>query len=57
MKSCRQRLRKVRNYLAKRIDKMDYDALRDQDLEISSGAVEGAVNHVIAKRFDSRGMR
>jgi len=57
MKSRRQRLRKARNYLAKRIDKMDYDALRDQDLEISSGAVEGAVNHVIAKRFDSRGMR
>ena len=36
---------------------MDYKALRDQDLEISSGAVEGAVNHVIAKRFDSGGMR
>jgi len=26
-------------------------------LEISSGAVEGAVNYVIAKRFDSGGMR
>jgi hypothetical protein len=26
-------------------------------LEVSSGAVEGAVNYVIAKRFDSGGMR
>jgi len=26
-------------------------------MEISSGAVEGAVNYVIAKRFDSGGMR
>jgi hypothetical protein len=36
---------------------MDYKSLREQDLEISSGAVEGAVNYVIAKRFDSGGMR
>ena len=28
-----------------------------RDLEISSGAVEGAVNYVIAKRFDGSGMR
>jgi len=36
---------------------MNYEELRKQDLEISSGAVEGAVNYVIAKRFDSGGMR
>ena len=36
---------------------MDYKSLREQDLEVSSGAVEGAVNYVIAKRFDSGGMR
>ena len=36
---------------------MDYKSLKEQDLEISSGAVEGAVNYVIAKRFDSGGMR
>jgi len=53
----RERLRKVRNYIDKRADKMDYKRLREQDLEISSGAVEGAVNYVIAKRFDSGGMR
>lgn len=57
MKSRRDRLKKVMNYLEKRIDKMDYKFLRDQDLEISSGPVEGAVNYVIAKRFDSGGMR
>ncbi|MCP4259828.1 MAG: hypothetical protein GY774_20295, partial [Planctomycetes bacterium] len=53
----RERLEKIRNYLHKRLDKMDYKTLNDQDLEISSGAVEGAVNYVIAKRFDSGGMR
>ncbi len=50
-------LQKVRGYLHKRQEKMDYKSLREQDLEISSGAVEGAVNYVIAKRFDSGGMR
>lgn len=57
MKSRRENLEKIREYLHKRVDKMDYKYLREQDLEISSGAVEGAVNYVIAKRFDSGGMR
>ena len=57
MKDRRERLEKIREYLYKRLDKMDYKALNEQDLEISSGAVEGAVNYVIAKRFDSGGMR
>ncbi len=56
-KSGKERLQKVREYLRKRLTKMNYKALREQDLEISSGAVEGAVNHVIGKRFDSGGMR
>jgi hypothetical protein len=55
--SVRESLQQVRNYLDKRVDKMDYKSLREQDLEISSGSAEGAVNHVIAKRFDSGGMR
>lgn len=55
--SVQERLQKVRNYIDKRVDKMNYKELREQDLEISSGAVEGAVNYVIAKRFDSGGMR
>ena len=56
-KGRRDRLQSVRNYLSKRLDKLDYKSLQEQDLEISSGAVEGAVNYVIAKRFDSGGMR
>jgi len=55
--SQRDRLAKIKEYLTKRQTKMDYKRLREQDLEISSGAVEGAVNYVIAKRFDSGGMR
>lgn len=49
--SARERLELARNYLAKRVDKMNYKELRERDLEISSGAVEGAVNYVIARRF------
>jgi len=53
----RERLEKIREYLVKRQTKMDYKRLREQDLEISSGAVEGAVHYVIAQRFDGGGMR
>ena len=56
-KGKRERLESNRDYLFNRIDQMDYAWLRRQDLEIASGSVEGAVNHVIAKRFDSGGMR
>jgi len=57
MKNRRENLKKISGYLNKRLDKMNYKALQEQDLEISSGAVEGAVNYVVAKRFDSGGMR
>ena len=57
MKRRKETLEKIRKYLAKRIDKMIYKTLSEMDLEISSGAVEGAVNYVVAKRFDSGGMR
>ena len=39
VKGKRERLEKVRTYLYKRLDNMDYKTLRDEDLEISSGAV------------------
>lgn len=55
--SQRDRLAKIQEYLTKRQTKMEYKRLREADLEISSGAAEGAVNYVIAKRFDSGGMR
>ena len=57
VKGKRTRLEKVKTYISKRLDKINYKTLGEQDLEISSGAVEGAVNHVIAKRFDNGGMR
>ncbi len=56
-KKKRETLETTRNYLNNRLDKMDYKTLREQDLEIGSGSVEGAVNYVIAKRFDNGGMR
>jgi hypothetical protein len=56
-RSAQHRLEKIRNYLEKRKKKMDYKSLLEQDLEISSGAVEGAVCYVIAQRFDKGGMR
>ena len=55
--SLRARLTKIQEYLTKRQAKMDYKRLREQDWEISSGAVEGAVRYVIAQRFDCGGMR
>ncbi len=55
--SQRDRLTKIQEYLSKRQTKMDYKRLREEDLELSSGAVEGAVHYVIAQRFDSGGMR
>jgi hypothetical protein len=51
------RLDQIRNYLHKRLRLMNYHELRREDLDVATGAVEGAVRHVIAKRFDSSGMR
>lgn len=56
-KKKRERLKKLINYLVKRVDQMNYGELMDQDLEISSGAVEGAVKFVFGKRCDQGGMR
>jgi hypothetical protein len=36
---------------------MNYDELDEQDLELGSGIIEGAVRYVIAQRFDEGGMR
>jgi hypothetical protein len=53
----RARLTEIRDYLAKRINQMNYKWLREEDLEIASGLAEGAVRHVIGKRFDYGSMR
>ena len=53
-----ERLDKIANYFAKRADTMmNYQELREKDLEIGSGMIEGAVRYVVSQRFDEGGMR
>ena len=56
-KGRRERLEQAIEYLAKRLPMMNYKWLIDLDLEIGSGAVEGAVKHLVGLRFDHGGMR
>lgn len=56
-KGKRERLAEVVRYIDKRQHRLNYDQLLAQDLEIGSGAVEGAVKNVIGKRCDHGGMR
>ncbi len=56
-KGRRERLTEVLKYVDKRLDKMNYADLIDQDLEIGSGMVEGAIKNLIGKRCDHGGMR
>jgi hypothetical protein len=44
-------------YILRRSDKLDYGWLLARDLDIASGAVEGAVKHIVGLRFDNGGMR
>ncbi len=53
----KNRVDQIREYLAKRTHMMQYGRLRRKDLEVGSGMVEGAVKHVIGKRFDNGSMR
>lgn len=56
-KGRRKRLTNAVNYLEKRLDKMNYASLIEQDMEIGSGMVEGAIKNLIGKRCDHGGMR
>jgi len=56
-KGKRTRLEHVIKYLTKHRQRLRYRDLRRRDLEIGSGAVEGAVRNLIALRLDSAGMR
>ena len=56
-KSKRARLDKVIGYLQPRVGMMNYAELAEKDMEWGSGVVEGAVNHLVALRFDHGGMR
>ena len=56
-KSKRERIEDAIRYLESNLDRMDYRYYRDSDLELASGAVEGAVKYVIGFRLDNGGMR
>jgi len=56
-KGRRERLTEVIGYIQRRRDKLNYGELRQKDLEIGTGAVEGAVKNIIGRRFDHGGMR
>ncbi len=53
----RERLAKIVNYVDKRRNDMPYAELLKLDLDIATGAVEGAVKHVVRARIDGQGMR
>ncbi|MBM3222174.1 MAG: ISKra4 family transposase [Candidatus Rokubacteria bacterium] len=56
-KGRRQRLLKIIEYLAAHEHRMPYAALRREDLDIGTGAVEGAVRNLVGLRLDGPGMR
>lgn len=56
-KGKRTRLETAAEYLRSNSYRLDYKWVREMDLELASGAVEGAVNHVMGKRLDNGGMR
>jgi hypothetical protein len=53
----RDKLKDIIEYLAEHKHRMRYHLLRRQDLDIGTGAVEGAVRNLIAIRLDGPGMR
>lgn len=56
-KGKRERLQKVIRHLFEHRHRMHYDSLRARDLDIGTGAVEGAVRNLVAIRLDGPGMR
>jgi hypothetical protein len=56
-KEKRGTLKKVIGYLEARVKMMDYGRLREEDLVIASGVVEGAARYVVGERLDNSGMR
>ncbi len=53
----REVLAKIVAHFEKNRDRMRYQHLRNLDLDIATGIVEGAVRHVIGMRLDGPGMR
>ncbi|MBI2373370.1 MAG: hypothetical protein HYV07_05170 [Deltaproteobacteria bacterium] len=56
-KGRRERLSKGIRYIRTNAHRMNYRLVLEQDLELGSGAVEGAIKHCIGQRFDHGGMR
>ena len=56
-KGKRERLAKTIKYLVDNRRRMIYSRLRRDDLDIGSGAVEGAVRNLVGMRLDGPGMR
>lgn len=50
-------LRKTYRHLLSHMEHMQYASLRRRDLDIATGAVEGAVRNVVGMRLDGPGMR
>jgi hypothetical protein len=56
-KGRRTRLLDIMKYLAEHQHRMPYADLRREDLDIGTGAVEGAVRNLVGMRLDGPGMR
>jgi hypothetical protein len=56
-KGRRERLQKTINYLTANKERMNYKKLRDDDLDIGTGIIEGAVRNLVGMRLDGPGMR
>jgi len=56
-KGRRKRLLDIMKYLAEHQGRMRYAELRREDMDIGTGAVEGAVRNLIGLRLDGPGMR
>jgi hypothetical protein len=53
----RERLAEIIAHFAKNRERMHYNEMRKRDLDIGSGAAEGAVRNLVGMRFDGPGMR
>jgi hypothetical protein len=56
-KGKREKLLDILTHFSKHRHRMKYDALRRDDLDIASGAIEGAVRNLVRMRLDGPGMR
>lgn len=56
-KGKREKLLEILTHFGKNRHRMRYDALRRDDLDIATGAIEGAVRNLVRMRLDGPGMR